>query len=1135
MIRTSILLALLSAIAIPAWYLEQPDPDNTANSKSTRETAPSQKAKPLVEKADSTVSKNDDNSKLVFDSPAKQAVKDYKSLGLPEKDYLEFRKSWNVNLYGWTETAILGNPWSNQYDAPRIDYYNPGKNSQGWPDNPALAIQWTPLPNRLLVFLGNENIKNGGQLDRKLTLAEIYKLADSGQITQNGKTFTLYDPAPEAKRKIPVLKLPRNLCEKVPGSDTPQIDWSSNPKNWGDFSPPGPRGWLDEYCEWSIEWVDNKPGGKIKSIMFTCENPAYWMTIWRNDPNIVAELYRKYVDSAVKVEDLFLRDENNNPVMDPTTGRPAYDPTNKWNRGTLRIPGKSGGAIHLTSPPNTLGAEIYLAAAASIKREGQSPSNPQALICCSKYGQNFRNSDPHIGASGNRAAVAGLSFSLTNPVGLYMQMPNWDVYTTPDKQSHPADYWKKFWKITRGHTGGAQGSGMDSILHVVFEVPEELGFTISDLSINGQKIESVGQIAETFHIALRVTGGNDPAKGSEMPCVKRQVESKLQPWPIQLLPASLFEAESPSALPAILRQGTEHTFVLSVDGASQDTTAKNARIQFNRDGVTAKVVEYLKEDEAYVLEISVADDAEPGVIGVRALNPYEKSSVSEETHPFEIGLAYVATKNEFDVAAKEELVSTGPTNSTSNNSPRVAKPMYLPTYDPKSPNFLTGDLTQPTFEQAAVDCFAWQTFIALNWPVDPQWKKDPNKAGEPDRNFSAANWGDPVKNPKKDPIRPTVWETYKPAQEVFLPKGQQPKAWGVSQANTLEKNKQAGFAMDGGQERVIKFQNKFGPNKANLLKKILPLGSMQKNSAAPDDTNEAFGGWLTDQKKKLVWFERFVNRNEFEYILKNGLYDASNQPDFAKKNGIQLPLGKVPNGKDIQNWDEIGAIEIKSAWRILTDCPEEWSRFHLTRAWLCDPETKVCKSEVLGLVGLHILHKGGSFPNFMWATFEHIDNVPTKGAPYKHPNGYSFNDPHSKGIPNVPRVNKKGKPLFPKDQPVQTTRVVNMPDDVIDLNLSVQEQIRKQNSDSVFQYYQLVNVLWQRSPDAGNDLPGLKTPLQFNSIASSGPNSPVANTTMETYIQRRNCTDCHKRAAIAGDSGYSSDFSFLFQTAESSK
>ena len=40
-------------------------------------------------------------------------------------------------------------------------------------------------------------------------------------------------------------------------------------------------------------------------------------------------------------------------------------------------------------------------------------------------------------------------------------------------------------------------------------------------------------------------------------------------------------------------------------------------------------------------------------------------------------------------------------------------------------------------EQAFLNCFGWQLFIAMNWPVNPGWPANPALAGEPDPNSSA--------------------------------------------------------------------------------------------------------------------------------------------------------------------------------------------------------------------------------------------------------------------------------------------------------------------------------------------------------------------------------------------------------------
>jgi hypothetical protein len=126
------------------------------------------------------------------------------------------------------------------------------------------------------------------------------------------------------------------------------------------------------------------------------------------------------------------------------------------------------------SPPNTLGAEVYLAAAATLLRN-VSNYDEQSMICCSLYGQPFRNSDPHIGFSVNQIVKnLGLTVALADPVGLYIQEPDWSTYKTPD--GAPAS---EFWTVTRGNSP-------NQILHAVFAVPASKGYTVSDITINDQ-------------------------------------------------------------------------------------------------------------------------------------------------------------------------------------------------------------------------------------------------------------------------------------------------------------------------------------------------------------------------------------------------------------------------------------------------------------------------------------------------------------------------------------------------------------------------------------------------------------------------------------------------------------------------
>ncbi|ODR88370.1 hypothetical protein [Sinorhizobium alkalisoli] len=573
-----------------------------------------------------------------FSSPAHQARKDFTDLDL--EGYLPaFDANWNNNVAGWTEMAITGNPWSNLNDAPRADYYNPLV--EGFGTDGDAVISWTPFPNRLIAFFTPPDARQNPQLGRPLTMDEVMSMADTGKITVNGTVYTLYRPTGEA----PILQIPQTRC--------PQIDWTGQ---YVDFSPSGPRGWLDEYCEWSVTY--DSTGTKMQSVMFTCENPAYYLTLWRVNPKAVLGLYRMYVDPAVELEDLYLRypvdqptGKKGEPVIDPTTGRPAYDVTNKWNCGTVRVPGKSGGALHLTSGPNTLSAEIYLAAAATIQRPDASSRDPQSLICCAKYGQNFRNSDPHIGFAANRAAGQD-RISLTDPVGLYIQQPQ-NLANWKGPNGVPVG---QYWTNTRG-TPGTGPNGSDQVLHAVFEIPESAGFSINDcyIEIGSEKtpFQHIGVIANQMKIALAATlmaptGALQP----QMKCVSDRV-SGLQPWPVQLIPTELFYGLSPTDLPALMKPGTEHSFVLVVQGADKNTTPETARVEFSNPGVTAKVTQFLPDasaipgqtdgggTQAFIMDVAVASGTAPGPVMLRVLNPAEPANPSDAEHPWESGLGIV--------------------------------------------------------------------------------------------------------------------------------------------------------------------------------------------------------------------------------------------------------------------------------------------------------------------------------------------------------------------------------------------------------------------------------------------------------------------------------------------------------------
>ncbi|MCY0988152.1 hypothetical protein OV203_13520 [Nannocystis sp. ILAH1] len=367
---------------------------------------------------------------------------------------------WNTNLSGFTRQGITGNPWTATNSSDQTWYFDPTTTDIS--EGQYAQIVWSPVPGRIKYYFPNTSN------------ADVWSLADTGYDTK-GQTFG---------------QIPANPCDT---SDTATIP----------YGPYGPRGWQDEYCEWSIT---RNAQGQIVRIDFTCENPEYWNTLWMVSPQRVVELYRSTLDKPqVALEDLYLRDSAGNPVIDASTGRPAYDPLNKWNRGTASTT-TAGGAMHLTSTPNTLQTEIGLGSTATTPRTSGN-SNPNTLICCAQYGQIGRNSDPHIGQSVNlvvtppNPVIPSAKATLANPPGLYIQAPNFGRITAPGGVDP-----RTFWTVKRGQQSLTDPAGNqlpgNFILHAVFEVPAALGFTISDLQVDGVQVQWAAQIAQTFNMQI---------------------------------------------------------------------------------------------------------------------------------------------------------------------------------------------------------------------------------------------------------------------------------------------------------------------------------------------------------------------------------------------------------------------------------------------------------------------------------------------------------------------------------------------------------------------------------------------------------------------------------------------------------
>jgi hypothetical protein len=247
----------------------------------------------------------------------------------------------------------------------------------------------------------------------------------------------------------------------------------------------------DEYCEW---FCHRDGAGRIFRVDFTCEGPEYWEHIGQ-DHQLILALYKKYVSDEVELPDLLW----DRQVDRANGGEPwiadQYNPFNEWN--TTR------GAMHLTHPANTLGAEINLAARATILRStdgGRTIVNTvQELACCSPFGEVNRSSDPNIGLGVNRLVQAGKEIALANPIGLYIaDLPMDDIV---DGDGNPA----ATWTIQRGQVDEIDGETFPRILRARVDIP-----TDRDVTIGGIPLDFGGQIAERIRMVLYGVGRDAP-------------------------------------------------------------------------------------------------------------------------------------------------------------------------------------------------------------------------------------------------------------------------------------------------------------------------------------------------------------------------------------------------------------------------------------------------------------------------------------------------------------------------------------------------------------------------------------------------------------------------------------------------
>ncbi|ACK64382.1 hypothetical protein PCC8801_0282 [Rippkaea orientalis PCC 8801] len=453
------------------------------------------------------------------------------------------------------------------------------------------------------------------------------------------------------------------------------------------------------------------------------------------------------------------------------------------------------------------------------------------------------------------------------------------------------------------------------------------------------------------------------------------------------------------------------------------------------------------------------------------------------------------------------------------------------------------------FTQMDLDFLSWQSFIALNWPAD--------------------SLGNPLKSEiiGNDLTSPRVWEFYKNVKKVFINPDPQNKDNPFHQlSSTFLDQPTVPKACQGW------LNNQVIASIQNRQIKVLSLSVNDQETTQSANILQAIPEVpLIDKDKNYVLYEDVINEDEFNYIRDNKLYDADYQFNIKE---IDFPASSETN---------LGAMEIRAAWRIIPqNMPtNQQKRYYTQNALIYVPakytqnNQTICQIQKVGLIGFHIVRRMKYQPQWVWSTFEQVDNAPQQQAISTNLDSekFSFWQPDCQkdkfGLDCVPnhepeadyqhflycsssqgatdQVDKNclftwssEPPYASQFQPtqVESINLIQPNKIVLGNNQDWQELLKKivdqkscsnsqENCHSVWQYYQLVGTQWrQASPNLTENLYTDFSPIQPFELT---------NTVMETYRQKASCVKCHATAQTAGLSKKPANFSFLLRSAKSAK
>lgn len=393
--------------------------------------------------------------------------------------------------------------------------------------------------------------------------------------------------------------------------------------------------------------------------------------------------------------------------------------------------------------------------------------------------------------------------------------------------------------------------------------------------------------------------------------------------------------------------------------------------------------------------------------------------------------------------------------------------------------------------QDPFDMFSWQTFVALNWPSDPQ--------------------GQPLDVPiGSRPKAPRVWQFYESPDEIFETSAEEGVCGPVS---TGEPGHTIGI----------------------------------------NELRQASGDVLVDRDLNFVVYDTRVNRVGSDYIKKQALDTHHGQEGFRDAGGaVAFPQGYFDNKADGFG-GHVGTISLKFAWKILDGTRDADAADYLTaNGRISVPASDSASGEVmcieatLGLVGMHIVRRtrSGNGDQWIWSTFEHVRNVPVAAnardinsiysyelfpggckAPETDAVRYSFFNAECKecatnAIEKAPWKWASSAPYAGQYATNEKygTQVVRCWE-IFSTTAAINDAWHEKLEGTVWANYQLISTQW-RGANKGPLFEHGEVPRY------------LTNTTMETFVQadkNGTCLGCHADAVTTA--GQNSNFSFLLSRA----